>query len=122
MKKSGLMFLTLVLMYSTSSLASEVKHFQGKESTTLQEALQNIETYNQELQQIIASDVDAVAMAKVHELTYTLEKALAKIQESVGQMAQDLEEVHLSSESLDADIVKNKGADYLQYSNQLVNH
>ena len=53
-------------------------------------------------------------MTKVHELTYTLENALAKINDELGKLAVTLEEVHLASEKYDADAVRDHGDAYME--------
>jgi hypothetical protein len=52
-------------------------------------------------------------MVKVHELTYTLENALQRLQKDLVKVAADLEEVHQASEKLEADKIQSFGKKYL---------
>lgn len=96
-------------------------HFEGKQSATLEEAVTNFAQTNAKLAEIVGkeelSDAD---MAEVHQLTYTIENALAKIRESAETMAVDLEEVHLASETGDTQTVRNRGEAFLESAQTLV--
>ncbi|WP_440996080.1 DUF6746 family protein [Arhodomonas sp. SL1] len=96
------------------------EHFEGKPSETLEEALTNLGEYNERLAAILEKgEISTEDHARIHELTYTLENALARIDEEVGEMAEDLEEVHLASERLDGDTVSEKGEAYLSAARKL---
>jgi hypothetical protein len=114
-----LLTLPLFLLLSASLSASERSpdgrpHFSGKEADSIKEAFQHLEEGNEKLESYLEGDSIAAAdLAHVHELTYTLEKALGKIQGSVNRMVTTLEEVHLASEKGDADRVLEFGREYL---------
>ncbi|KPQ29369.1 MAG: hypothetical protein HLUCCX14_05905 [Marinobacter excellens HL-55] len=107
---------------ATAATATEKPdHFKGKESRTLQEAVVNFAEYNAKLAYIVAKDeLSGADMAEVHELTYTIENALAKINEATETMAVDLEEVHLASESADVETVKSRGKKFLESAKILI--
>jgi len=91
----------VVALCTALPLAAEegVSHYEPEPSETLAEAMENFVTYNRKMAEVIARDTLSVDdMEAVHELTYTLEIALAKINEELGALPVVLEEVHLSSE------------------------
>lgn len=95
-------------------------HFKGKPSATLAEALANLQEYNQRLSDILDGELTPQKMAEIHQLTYTLEVALERIDDEVDTMKDTLEEVHLGSEQMNFERVKVNGVKYLEASNQLV--
>ena len=95
-------------------------HFEGERAATLDEALAHLSTYNAQLQAILAKDeLGPEDTAKIHELTYTLENALQKIESEVDAMAEALEEVHVASERFEVDTVRAQGRRYLDASSKL---
>ena len=112
--------LGVIAVLASSSLISahasdDDAHFKAIVSTDIASALCNLKTYNAELQQVTREkDVDTMGMLKVHELTYTLENALQKIQAELTTIAADLEEVHQSSESHDQTKVKTYTEKYMK--------
>lgn len=95
-------------------------HFEGKPAETLEQAVANFSEYNNKLQAILDGAVTDGDMADVHMLTYTLETALAKMNEEMGKLAETLEEVHQASEKLDRDGVIKHGKAYLETSRKIV--
>lgn len=76
-----------------------VSHYEPETSETLAQAMENFVTYNRRMEEVLAREPLTVQdMEEVHELTYTLEVALARINEELGALPTVLEEVHLSSE------------------------
>jgi hypothetical protein len=94
--------------------ADDVDHFEGKPSRTLTEAMENLETGNARLRTLLDGDLSPTEMAEVHEVTYTLENALARIDEARDDAATVLEEVHLASERNDTETVRVDGRSYLE--------
>ncbi|MEQ8484642.1 MAG: hypothetical protein RIB46_09785 [Pseudomonadales bacterium] len=91
-----------------------VDHHAGEPAPTLTVALANLQDYNARLAAILAQDeLTAADLAVVHELTYTLENALARIREDVALVAEHLEAVHLASERADVATVRDRGRSYL---------
>ncbi|MDN3523094.1 DUF6746 family protein [Halomonas ramblicola] len=95
-------------------------HFEGKASETLEQAMSNFTATNRELAELLAQDeLSDEDLGSIHELSYTLENALARIDAEVEAMAVDLEEVHLGSESLDRERVHTHGSAYLEAAQPL---
>lgn|SRR5690625_921532 len=120
--------ITVVAMSACLSLpvmAHRVEHYEGKSSDTLSDALSNFREYNRILEQHLSGDLTDEDLARVHELTYTLENALEKINEELSDLADVLEEVHVASESYNRDALAEPAKNYLrvikileQYSGQ----
>jgi len=112
----------LIVGFSLVSAAvadDRVKHFKGKESTTLAEAIVNFNETNKQLEALLAGELTNNDIAAVHEATYTLEKALEKINADLQELAETLEEVHLASEKFDQAGVKTHGAAYVEAVKQV---
>ena len=91
----------------------KAKHFAAKPAPDVNTALCHLEKYNAILSDVAAGKtLDAVAMNKIHELTYTLENALARLNTTLAATAIALEEVHLASERMDQDVVKAESQKY----------
>lgn len=109
------------LSASGSAFAQRPDHFKGKKAETLNEAVANFSEYNKKLSTILAKrDLTPTDMAKVHELTYTLENALNNIRAELATLAQTLEEVHVASERQDVKAVKARGQSYLLTAREIV--
>lgn len=105
---------------ATMAKAESVEHFKGESAESLEEAVTNFKRYNQRLESLLKKDsMSADDVTKVHELTYTLENALAKINDELDKLAVTLEEVHLASEKYDADAVREHGDDYMEVINTI---
>lgn len=110
----------LSLSMVTISHADPVEHFQGKSADSLTQAISNFNKGNQRLEKLLSQDaLSAADVASIHELTYTLENALAKINADLDGLAVTLEEVHLGSEDNDAARVKTEGDKYLAVTSEL---
>lgn len=129
MKKFWVSFLTATLLsatplVSTSAIADDderqYQHFKPEPAENLQQAIMNLNKYNAMLDEIVNGDLSAEDMAKVHELTYTLEVALARLSKELDVAANSLEEVHLGSEQMNKQRVKGFGKDYLKTLNHLL--
>lgn len=108
------------LVMAPLAFSEEVDHFEGQSAKTLEQAVSNFKEYNQELEQILDGDLTPEAMNNVHQLTYTLENALGKINEEFDALAETLETIHLASERADSDAVKTNGETYLSVSRKVV--
>lgn len=124
MKTFVLAFLTIAALVATPAIAEQserqYQHFKPEPSNNLQQAIMNLTEYNAKLQQLIDGDLSAQDMAKVHELTYTLEVALARLSKELNVAANSLEEVHLGSEQMNKQRVKGFGKDYLNTLNHVL--
>uniref|UniRef100_UPI0026362295 DUF6746 family protein n=1 Tax=uncultured Methylophaga sp. TaxID=285271 RepID=UPI0026362295 len=77
---------------ATMAKAESVEHFKGESAESLEEAVTNFKRYNQRLENLLKQDsMSADDVTKVHELTYTLENALAKINDELDKLAVTLE-------------------------------
>lgn len=100
---------------ATMAKAEEVEHFKGESVDSLEEAVTHFKRYNQRLETLLKKEsMSAEDVTKVHELTYTLENALAKINQELAKLTATLEEVHLASEKYDADAVLEHGEAYME--------
>jgi len=83
--------------------STDVTHYAAKPSETLAEAVANFSEYNALLAEVMArptlTDSD---LERIHELTYTLETALARINAAMADLPERLERVHLASEGHEA--------------------
>ncbi|RUO62243.1 DUF6746 family protein [Pseudidiomarina insulisalsae] len=97
------------------------EHFKGQPAKNLDQALFNLANFNAKLAEILAKDeLSPSDMATIHQLSYTLENALQRLDEEVDELQVVLEEVHLASESMDYDTVKNQGKTYLDTTAKIV--
>ena len=96
--KTKLLFIAATLsMTATASAEERYDHFPSLEAADMKTAFCNIQSYNRTLASITAKEtLSAEDMVKVHELTYTLENAIMRLQADLNQAAIDLEEVHLA--------------------------
>ncbi len=92
--------------------ASDVEHFEGLPAETVAEAIEHLNTYTAELVALSEGELGPADMAEVHEVTYTLENALARLDQEYAAVAAALEEVHLASERADTDTVREHTAVY----------
>ncbi len=116
------LLIAAALSFTLPGFASEDKrpgHFKGKPSPTLEEAFDNLASYNRKLETLLAGELTPQVMAEIHQTTYTLENALKKIESEVDDLAETLEEVHLASESNDTATTSNKGRVYLGVAQKL---
>lgn len=81
------------LLFSSIAYAEgDYQHFPAIASPDLKTAVCNLKTYNQKLSLLTSKTaLSAADMVKVDELTYTLENALARIQQDLTNVAANLE-------------------------------
>jgi len=90
-------------------------HFKGQQAHSLAEAVTLLSENNQKLAALVAKNqLTAEELLEVHQLTYTLENALQKIQTEMAGIATVLEEVHIASEKNDSATVKTRAQVYLE--------
>ncbi len=109
--------LALTLLPVSIAFADEKRpdHFEGEPSPTLDAALENLSVYNAKLQAILnKAELTATDMAEVHQLTYTIEVALERLDDEVDMMQEQVETVHVSSERMEFDQVQETGTNYLE--------
>ncbi|HRQ56184.1 MAG TPA: hypothetical protein PLN31_02105 [Azoarcus taiwanensis] len=122
MKHSILAIAAAALIAAAPASATEERyeHHKGLPAESLSQAVANFSEYNTRLEAILVGQVDDNAMHDVHELTYTLENALEKINEELAELAETLEELHLASERMDGEAVKSHGRAYLEVAREVV--
>lgn len=124
MKTLPLLFAGLMLAFGVSDFAladARPDHFEGEQAASLEEALSRLSVYNARLDAILAKDeLGPEDTAEIHELTYTLENALGRIDSELKAMAESLEAVHVASERYEVDTVRAQGRRYLDASSKLV--
>ena len=116
MKSILIAFIAFTLScFSYFGFAQEVEHFEGKPSPTLEAALANLTQFNAELEVLNKQEsLSPEDHHQIHELTYTLEKAMKRLNEEQLRLSELLEEVHLASERADSDTVKASGSAFLK--------
>lgn len=121
MIRTFILFLVITTLSIPASADERIDHFEGEPSETLEEAVKNFSEYNKKLASILEKDeLTNQDIVKVHQLTYTLENALAKINDEMNALAETLEELHLASEKVDSEKVKNKGTSYLNTAQTVI--
>lgn len=116
MMKSVVLGIGLAAIVASRPAAADERpdHYQAKPAETLQQAVANLNEYNDRLASILAGDEIGVAeMNDVHQLTYTLETALARLDAELAAAADALETVHQASESRDGAAIRQAGRRYL---------
>lgn len=105
---------------TASATDNRPAHFKGVASPDLVTALSNLTEYNQRLAEILKNkQLTPANMNDVHQLTYTLENALQRIEKEVEDMAEILERVHIASETAQPETVQTDGDKYLKAANVL---
>ena len=95
-------------------------HFKGLAAPDLQTAVANFSEYNKRLEKALSGELTDADLMKIHELTYTLENALEKINDDLEDLADTLEEVHIASETFKRDELKKVAPQYLETSRQII--
>lgn len=113
--------LSVLLLLGMVASAERADHFKGLPAETLEAAVKNFSEYNKKLEAVLdKGTLTAADLATIHELTYTLENALEKINEDFTALAETLEAVHVASESADSATVMTRGREYLSVSRQVI--
>jgi septal ring factor EnvC (AmiA/AmiB activator) len=117
-----IVFLLLVTATAGTARADErVDHFEGEPAETLEQAVANFSDYNARLSEVLSQDkLTASDLARVHELSYTLENALGKINSELKTLSETLESLHLASEALDDQAARDHGREYLETAAKVI--
>jgi multidrug efflux pump subunit AcrA (membrane-fusion protein) len=90
------------------------EHYEGKPAETLAEARANLTEANAELREFLAQDeLSGQDMARIHELSYTMENAVKRLRTELAAAAEALEAIHLAAESTDPGTVWDRAPGYL---------
>lgn len=116
------LIITLVItgFATVSANATDVKHFKGEKPETLSQAFTIIKKYNAQLEAAISTEPTPQQMAEIHQMTYSLENALEFIDDHLDTTQENLEKVHIASETMDKATVQEKGKEYLQGTKDLL--
>ena len=107
-------FFLAFLSFCGANAEERYDHFKGVQMETLEDAVRNFSEYNSRLADIVNKDETTVSdIVAVHELTYTLEKALEQINDELSELADRLEAVHKASERVDAAATVEEARAYL---------
>lgn len=110
-----------ILAVTPAFAQDRADHYAPQPSDTLEEALANFSEYNAIMAGIMAKDsLTPNDMEDVHQLTYTLEVALAKLIADSTALADQLEYVHQASEGSNAERLREYGLTYLETAQKIV--
>ncbi len=113
--RKSLLVSAFSLLVAAPALADDrVDHFEGKPAETLEQAVRHLSEYSKQLESLVEGDLSNADMGEIHQITYTLENALAKLDTDLNELAETLEEVHIASETADKETVKQSGKTYLE--------
>lgn len=115
--------LTAVAALAAPAIAEEeqAQHYAAKSSETLGEAVANFAEYNKKVAAVLEKEELTVSdMEQIHQLTYTLEEALARINKRMKALPVTLEELHLASEAHNPDRVRGVGGVYLETAQTVI--
>jgi len=99
-----------------SSDDAKIEHYESTEFSSKEDALKGLITTSSEMADIAAdAELNSTKMEKIHQISYTTENAVAKL-DAGEKLAAALEEVHLASEAHDTTNLKNK---FITYQAQL---
>ena len=118
----GLMpWVLAVGLSSNAVLASDDEHFQGKMPSSFVEAQALLAEYNETLNGFVQDgEITAAEMGEIHQLTYTLENALGRMEEEIERVEDMLEAVHKGSEHAEYESVLHNARQYLETSRVLL--
>jgi len=122
--KTMLLTSVLVAGVGTAMLVqadNRVDHFKGLPSETFSEAVRHFSSHNEKLAELLARDeLDIEVLVAIHEVTYTLENALEKINDELSELAETLEALHVASETADFEGARKHGQAYLDTARILI--
>lgn len=112
--------LPLLALLAWSAVADDpVDHYSGEPSETLEQAVENFTEGTEQLRELLSGEVSEQDMADIHQLSYTLENAVAKLSEELEALGVALEDVHLASEDFDEGTVVDRGKVYMNIADTL---
>lgn len=117
----GLIAAVLLTLGAQASAEERIAHHQVKPAETLDQAVDNFAAYNSRLAAILRKKtLDADDIVAIHEITYTLENALARINADLSTLADTLEALHLATEKADLDATLQHGTAYLDTARKVI--
>ncbi|KAA0010391.1 hypothetical protein F0A17_18190 [Billgrantia pellis] len=98
-----------------AELKEELEQSQGQSVETLQDAVDALELRNDLLDVLLTKEeLTEGDIAIVQQLTETIENALAKIDEALDAMSDQVQEVKAGAESTDVERIRENGKAYLE--------
>mgnify|MGYP000235845573 CR=1 FL=1 len=114
-------FSSTTVFAGKSSETQDYDHFKGKEAGSYDAALTLFKQYNEKVEALINKDKLSYGdMHNIHEYTYTIENALAKINQEMNALAEQLETLHKASETAKSDSALAAGRTYIENAKRLV--
>ena len=92
----------------------EVQHYKAQPAPNLEAAVKNLREYNQKLEEHLNQEMTVENMEKIHQLSYTLENALKRMDKDLNSIASVLEGMHLASEARNEEKVQGNAETYLE--------
>ncbi|MBK1697638.1 DUF6746 family protein [Rhodovibrio salinarum] len=123
MKRLAAAVLSLGLLAGGPALADsdgQVQHYKAKPAPNLEVAVKNLREYNQKLDELLSQEMTVENMEKIHQLSYTLENALQRVDKDLKNIASVLEGMHLASEKRNEKAVKDNAETYLENTNMIL--
>jgi hypothetical protein len=127
MKRLTAAVLTLGLLASGPALANgddhdhdhgdehgQVQHYKAEPAPNLKAAVANLRAYNRKLEEHLDQEMTVENMEKIHQLSYTLENALKRMDKDLDNIARVLEGMHLASEARNKEKVTGNAETYLE--------
>lgn len=119
--KSAILTASLVVAGAAVADDERPSHFRGLAAPDLNTAVVNFSEYNNRLEKALAGDeLTDADLAAIHELSYTLENALEKINIDLDELAEILEKIHIASETANRDALKEAGPVYLNTARTVI--
>ena len=97
-----------------------VQHYKPEPAPNLEAAVKNLREYNQKLEKHLNQEMTVENMEKIHQLSYTLENALKRMDKDLDNIASVLEGMHLASEARKEDKVQGNAETYLKNMNMIL--
>lgn len=98
----------------------EVQHYKAEPAPNLEAAVENLREYNKKLEQHLDQEMTVENMEKIHQLSYTLENALKRMDKDLDNIASVLEGMHLASEARNEQKVEGNAETYLENMNMIL--
>ncbi|WP_371037106.1 DUF6746 family protein [Rhodosalinus sp. FB01] len=110
----------LALAAAPALASDEIDHYAAESSETIEEAVTNFVEYNEKVRALLdRDDLSEADMEEIHQYTYTIEAALAKMNEDFSALAVTLEDLHLASEDYDEAEVRSISEVYFETADAL---
>ena len=93
---------------------AQVQHYKAEPAPNLEAAVKNLREYNQKLEEHLNQEMTVENMEKIHQLSYTLENALKRMDKDLNSIASVLEGMHLASEARNEEKVQGNAETYLE--------